>query len=161
MVVRDAEISQSVEKLKALYQNLRGNVILRKRMNDSQVPREVWTNVDDLLLERQHVQTNEYSLERLYQQILALVSLYEALRDEIAPSLKKTPSGYVNAMEQGTRMLFKMTVGNLDLNLKNLADLTGELYMKAVQADKAAAAGRTAVYERTKGLSEVGRKLVS
>ena len=80
MTVKDSEITESISKLKKLYLIIIGNTLLKKRLYDTIVTRDTWVNIEDLLGITKTVQTNEYDLERLYLQIISLLSFFRTFK---------------------------------------------------------------------------------
>jgi len=105
------------------------------------------------------VQTNEYDLERLYLQIISLVSFFHTFKYKVAKSLKSVGEGAINRMEPNKKILFKMTIGALDYNIGSFADLIGEFFHVVTRADKLLNGEEKALYKRFPELKDLGRIL--
>lgn len=123
MIVKDSAITDSIGKLKKIYLIIIGNTLLRKELYQVIVTRDTWVNIEDLLSITKTVQTNEYELERLYLQIISLLSFFRTFKDKVAKSLKSVGEGAINRKEPNKKILFKMTLGALDYNIGSFADL--------------------------------------
>ncbi len=159
MLVKDSTITDNIGKLKKLYLIIIGNTLLKKRLYDTIVKRDTWVNVEDLLGITKIVQTNEYDLERLYLQIISLLSFFHTLKYEVSQSLKSVGEGTINRMEPNKKILFKMTIGALDYNIGSFADLIGDLFHVVTRADKLLNGEEKALYKRFLQLKDLGRSL--
>ena len=159
MTVKDSEITESISKLKKLYLIIIGNTLLKKRLYDTIVKRDTWVNVEDLLGITKLVQTNEYDLERLYLQIISLLSFFRTFKYKVAQSLKSVGEGAINRMEPNKKILFKMTIGALDYNIGSFADLIGDLFHVVTRADKLLNGEEKALYKRFPQLKNLGKSL--
>ena len=159
MTVKDSEITESISKLKKLYLIIIGNTLLKKRLYDTIVTRDTWVNIEDLLGITKTVQTNEYDLERLYLQIISLVSFFRTFKYKVAKSLKSVGEGAINRMEPNKKILFKMTIGALDYNIGSFADLIGDLFHVVTRADKLLNGEEKALYKRFPQLKDLGKSL--
>jgi hypothetical protein len=116
-------------------------------------------NIEDLLGITKIVQTNEYDLERLYLQIISLLSFFHTLKYEVSQSLKSVGEGAINRMEPNKKILFKMTIGALDYNIGSFADLIGDLFYVVTRADKLLNGEEKALYKRYSQLKDLGKSL--
>ena len=98
MIVKDATITDSIGKLRKLYLIIIGNTLLKKILYDALIKRDTWVNIEDLLGITKTVQTNEYDLERLYLQIISLLSFFHTLKYKVSQSLKSVGESTINRM---------------------------------------------------------------
>ena len=159
MIVKDSNITDSIGKLKKLYLIIIGNDLLKKRLYEAIDTRDTWVNIEDLLGITKIVQTNEYDLERLYLQIIFLLSFFHTLKYEVSQSLKSVGEGAINRMEPNKKILFKMTIGALDYNIGSFADLIGDLFHVVTRADKLLNGEEKALYKRFPQLKGLGKSL--
>jgi len=159
MIVKDSNITESIGKLRKLYLIIIGNTLLKKRLYDTIVKRDTWVNVEDLLGITKIVQSNEYDLERLYLQIISLLSFFHTLKYEVSQSLKSVGEGTINRMEPNKKILFKMTIGALDYNIGSFADLIGDLFHVVTRGDKLLNGEEKALYKRFPQLKNLGKSL--
>lgn len=160
MLVKDNEIFERVEKLKNLYNNIVHNQIIRKRLLEASISMDTWVNIEELFDNNHLYQINGYDLERLYSQIISLVSFYNTFKKDVVESLKKVPDIMIERMDPHNKMLFKMTLGAIDYNVKGFADLIADLYHKATNADKKAHGQDEAIYKSFPQLKDIGRSLI-
>jgi len=120
MNVKDSQITESISKLKKLYLAIMGNSLLKRQLYDIIATRDIWVNIEDLLGVNKAIQTNEYDLEKLYLQIISLVSFLSVLRNDVARSLKAVSESVMNRMEANKKILYRMTLGALDYNIDTL-----------------------------------------
>jgi len=98
MLVKDNETFEITEKLKNLYNNIVHNEIIRKRLLEASISKNTWVDIDELF-DNNHVhQINGYDLERLYSQIIFLVSFLDKLKNDVVVSIKNTPARYIESM---------------------------------------------------------------
>jgi hypothetical protein len=159
MIVKDSTITESIGKLRKLYLIIIGNTLLKKRLYEAITARDTWVNIEDLLGITKTVQTNEYDLERLYLQIISLLSFFRTFKDKVAKSLKSVGEGAINWMEPNKKILFKMTLGALDYNIGSFADLIGDLFHVVSRADTLLNGEEKALYKRFPQLKDIGKSL--
>jgi hypothetical protein len=161
MLVKDNETFEIIEKLKNLYNNIIHNQIIRKKLLEASISKNTWVDIDELF-DNNHVnQINGYDLERLYSQIISLVSFLDKLKNDVVVSIKNTPARYIESMEPRNKMLFKMTLGAIDYNVNAFADLVTNLFHSATAADKKAHGRDKAIYRSFPQLKEIGKSLIT
>ena len=159
MIVKDSTITECIGKLRKLYLIIIGNTLLKKILYEAIVTRDTWVNIEDLLGITKTVQTNEYDLERLYLQIISLLSFFHTLKYKVSQSLKSVGESTINRMEPNKKILFKMTVSALDYNIGSFADLIGDLFHVVTRADKLLNGEEKALYKRFPQLKDLGKSL--
>ena len=161
MNVKDSEITESISKLKKLYLTIIGNSLLKRQLYDTIVTRDIWVNIEDLLGVNKAIQTNEYDLEKLYLQIISLVSFLSVLRNDVARSLKAVSESVMNRMEANKKILYRMTLGALDYNIDTLADRIGDLFLIVSRADISISGEEKAHYRKFPQLKDLGKHLIA
>jgi len=116
-------------------------------------------SIEDLLGITKSVQTNEYDLERLYLQIISLLSFFHIFKYKVAQSIKSVGEGAISRMEPNKKILFKMTTGALDFNIGSFADLIGDLFHVVSRADILLNGEEKALYKTFPQLKNLGKSL--
>ena len=130
-------------------------------MVEVSISRDTWINIDELFDNNHLCQINGYDLQRVYLQIICLVSFLEKFKNEVVAFMKNMPTRNIESMAQQEKMLFKMTLEAIDYNVNAFADLVMNLFHSATTADKKAHGQGKAIYESFPQLQDIMRSLVN
>ncbi len=161
MIIKDSEIFEKVEELKKLYTNIMHNQILRRRLLEVSISKDTWINIDELFDNNHLYKINGYDPERIYLQIICLVSFFKIFKNEVVAFIKNMPARNIESMAQQDKILFKMTLGAIDYNVNAFADLVMNLFHIATTADKKAHGQGKAIYKSFPQLQDIMRSLVN
>ena len=161
MIIKDNEIFEKVEELKNLYTNIMHNKSLRRRFLEASISKDTWINIDELFDNNHLYKINGYDLERIYLQIISLVSFFKIFKNEVVAFMKNMPARNIESMPQQDKMVFKMTLEAIDYNVNAFADLVMNLFHSAATADKKAHGQGKAIYESFPQLQDIMRSLVN
>ncbi len=161
MIIKDSEIFEKVEELKNLYTNIMHNQILRRRLFEVSISKDTWINIDELFDNNHLYKINGYDPERIYLQIISLVSFFKIFKNEVVVFMKNMPARNIERMAQHDKILFKMTLQAIDYNVNAFADLVMNLFHSVTTADKKAHGQGKAIYESFSQLQDTMRSLVN
>ena len=144
MSVRDEKLFKVIEKLQSHYQNNLNNRYIRKALLLMKVPTGTWNSIARLTEKTDYYKIQGYQYKELYEQIYAAATFVYHARTEVLPRLKGLLSGGPEtvfsrrkAEEPKDRVLLEMAINNFPANLGVFSDLVNELYVRAVELDRA------------------------
>ena len=165
MSIRNEEIFKIVEKIRIHYRSNLNNRFIRKALLLMKVPRGTWDAIARLTEKTDFYKIQGYPYKELYEQIHAAATFVHQARIDVAPRLRALLSDgteTVFSRQKGgeDKILLHMAINNFPANLGIFSDLINELYVKAVEQDKADHPGERPVFERMPELKEIGRLLI-
>jgi hypothetical protein len=158
MQINDSEISMLIEKLGEHYRNNISNRFVRPALLHMPLDNQAWDLIESLMEKSDQANTQGIHLAELYSQIGAAARFVSLARSDVAPSLRMRLGPSLRGTSD--RVLLEMAINNFASNLRLFADLLNELYVKLVEMDTHAAAGRMPLYKQMPELQEIGHLLV-
>jgi len=165
MSIRNEEIFKIIEKIRNHYHTNLNNRFIRKALLLMKVPRGTWDAIARLTEKTDLYKIQGYPYKELYEQIHAAATFVHQAKIDVAPRLRILLSGgteTVFSRQKGSedKILLDMAINNFPANLGVFSDLINELYVKAVEQDKADHPNERPVFERMPELKEIGRFLI-
>jgi hypothetical protein len=165
MSIRNEEIFKIIEKIRNHYHTNLNNRFIRKALLLMKVPRGTWDAIARLTEKTELYKIQGYPYKELYEQIHAAATFVHQAKIDVAPRLRILLSGgteTVFSRQKGgeDKILLDMAINNFPANLGVFSDLINELYVKAVEQDKADHPNERPVFERMPELKEIGRFLI-
>lgn len=157
MQIKTPEVYSMIEAIGHHYKNNISNRFTRGALSLLVLDNATWNQIEELTEKSDNYRYQGYHLDELYGLILAMARFIAAARKQGTQTLRYGSIDKLNAQD---RVLRDMVVNNFASNLNILADSVNRLYVKVVEIDKEAAAGRQPVYTRFPELGELGRYLV-
>lgn len=163
--VRNEEIFKIVEKICDHYHKNLNNRYVRKALLLMKVPRGTWDAIARLTEKTDFYKIQGYPYKELYEQIYAAATFVHHAKVEVTPRLRALLSEGTNTVfsrgkPEEDRILLDMAINNFPANLGVFSDLVNELYVSAVEQDKADHPDVRPVFERMPELKELGRLLI-
>ena len=165
--LRNEAVFKVVEKIRNHYHNNLNNRYIRKALLLMKVPRGTWDAIARLTEKSDLYKIQGYPYNELYEQIYAAATFVHHAKIEVAPRLRSLLAGGTETVfsrkkseSDKDRILLDMAINNFPANLGVFSDLINELYVKAVEQDKADHPKEKPVYERMPELKELGRLLI-
>ncbi len=166
MSVRDEKLFKIVDKLQAHYSNNLNNRYIRKALLLMKVPTGTWNAIARLTEKNDYYKIQGYQYKELYEQVYAAATFVYHARTEVLPRLKGLLSGGTETVfthrkseEPKDKVLLEMAINNFPANLGVFSDLVNELYVRAVELDRAEHPGEKPVFEHLPELKELGKLL--
>jgi len=156
--VKDPDIFRIVEKVGDHFLNNVSNRFIRKALMVLDLQQAEWDRLENLTAKSEYYKQQGFQFDELYEMILAAAHLIHEARVKMLPNIRGMLGAGSTDQE---RVLRDMAAQNFGVNLKILADLVNELYMKTTALDKAAHDKKRPVFERIPELKELGTLLVS
>ncbi len=167
MSIRNEEIFKIIEKIRNHYHTNLNNRFIRKALLLMKVPRGTWDAIARLTEKTDFYKIQGYPYKELYEQIHAAATFVHQARIDVAPRLRAllsdgTETVFSRQNQKGgeDKTLRDMAINNFPANLGVFSDLVNELYVKAVEQDKAEHPNERPVFERMAELKEIGRLLI-
>jgi hypothetical protein len=162
MQLSSTELLGLVDDLGSHFRDNLANRFTRKAVYSLNLGPGQWDLIDALVERIDAYRLAGYRIEELYQQVLAAARLVKALREDLMPRIRNYVLMAAPPNESHSDKVFReMAINNFGANLKIFADRLNLLYLKAVELDKADAAGkREPAYTRMPELKEIGKLLV-
>ena len=136
MKFKDKNIHDLIEKLKDQYQLFVHNQFINYYLLDSDIPKNDWLDIEDLIGSNKYYEAEGHDLNKLYDQILSFSSFLTKIKEEILPRIKNEAALRVRKMSIDNKILYEMTLDNLPNNLKIFYDIIIELFINAKRVDK-------------------------
>ncbi len=136
MKFKDKSIYDLIEKLKDQYQLFVHNQFINYYLLDSDIPKNDWLDIEDLIGSNKNYEAEGHDLNKLYDQILSFSSFLKKIKIEILPRIKNEAALRVKKMSAVNKILYEMTLDNLPKNLKIFYDIIIELFINAKKVDK-------------------------
>jgi len=127
-----------------------------------------WDLIEGLTAKSDYYKSQGYQFHDLYEQILAMAQFIYNTRRDILPNIRSLLSGGMDTIlsrkrgssQDQNKILQDMAINNFSANLKILADLINELYIKIVKIDQQMHEGKTPVYKKIPELKQLGQLLI-
>lgn len=158
MQIKNPEVYSLIEAIGQHFKTNISNRFTRGALSMLVLDNATWNQIEELTEKSDNYRYQGYHLDELYGLILAMAKFISAARKQAAQSLRY--GGSVDKLSGQDRVLRDMVVNNFASNLNILSDSVNKLYMKVVEIDKDASAGRQPIFSKFPELGELGRYLV-
>ena len=156
--VKNELIMRMVERISDHYRANISNRFLRPALMQLALEKNTWDQIETLTEKFEQFRYQGFHLDDLYRQIAATAQFIYAVRRDITPTLRHRLSG---KMPDGSdKILRDMAINNFSFNLKLLADLLYDLYVKLAEHDTAVSKGKRPLYQQIPELADIGSKLI-
>lgn len=160
MQIRDPEIIRLIEQIGDHYKSNIANRHIRPALLHLPLDNQSWDLIETLTEKSEQYRYQGFHLDELYRQIAAAARFIGLARKELVPSLRNRLNATARIAD-ADKVLRDMAINNFPSNLKIFADLLNELFVKLVEIDKNASAGRLPLYAQMPELKDLGHQLVS
>lgn len=161
MIFKDKGIHDLIEKLKSQYQLFIHNQFINYYLIDSDIPKNDWLDVEDLIESNKYYEAEGYDLKKLYEQILTFSSFLTKIKKEILPRIQNEAAIRIKKMSIDNKILYEMTLDNLPENLKIFSDLMIELFINVKKVDKRINDEENMLYIKLTYMREIEKKLIT
>ena len=158
--ITDESVVRLIKQLVDHYRTNISNRFIRPVLLQIQFDDVLWNQIESLTERFDQLGYQGYDIEELYRQIAALTSFVDAVRREVAPTLRYRIGN--NFTDKTDKVLRDMTINNFSANLQVFAGFIYELYTKLVELDTAAAKGKRKgpIYKQHAELDDIQEKLL-
>jgi hypothetical protein len=157
MSIKDPDVFALIDKLGQHYRANIVNRYTRRALQSIPIDGSQWNLIESLTEKIDDYRFQGYFVEDLYAQVVAIAKFIFHARTDILPRLRYLVIEVTNPADKVYRDL---AVNNFGANLKILADMVNELYVKLVAIDKNESGKRQPAYARIPELREIGRYLI-
>jgi len=149
-----------IKQLVDHYQTNISNRFIRPVLLQIQFDDVLWNQIESLTERFDQLGYQGYDIEELYRQIAALTKFVDAVRREVAPTLRYRIGN--NYSDKTDKVLRDMAINNFSANLQVFAGFIYELYTKLVELDTEAAKSKrkNPIYKQHTELDDIEEKLL-
>jgi len=159
MKFKDKNIRDIIDRLKIHYQLFINNQFIKYYLYDSNIPKNDWLDIDDLIGANKYYEAEGYDLRKLYDQLLTFSSFLLKIKNEISPRIKSEAAFRIRKMSQNNKILYEMTLDNLPENLRIFHDILLELFINVKKADRKLNGENNMLYLKLPYMREIEKKL--
>jgi len=156
--INDDSVVRLVKQIADHYKSNISNRFIRPVLLQLQFDDMLWVQIESMTERTEQLAYQGYHFDDLYRQISALTKFVDAVRREIAPTIRYRIG--TNYSDKTDKVLRDMTIHNFSANLQVFASLIYELYNKLVELDTAASKGKRPVYKQYTDLEDIKEKLL-
>jgi hypothetical protein len=161
MQLKNSEVFAAIDVIGEHYRTNISNRFTRRALSTMSLDAGTWALIEELVEKAENYKYQGYHLDELYGQILAIARFVYQARRQVAPNLRfMASSGAGDRVNPADKVFRDMAINNFAPNLKILADMVNELYVKVAAFDKAGAGIKPTTLSQMPELREVGRYLV-
>ncbi len=161
MLLKDQKIFDTIEKLKERYYIFSSNNFVKSYLFESDISKNDWMDIEDLLNANQYYDATGYDLDNLYNQILTFARFLTRLERDIVPKMQNEANARANTLSKDNRVIFKMTVNNAPGNVKTLEELIKELFVGLKSLDRSTHGEDKMLLHKKSYLKELEQRLSS
>lgn len=159
MNFKDKIIYDIIEKLKNQYQLFISNQFISYYLNESNIPKNDWIDIEDLINSNKYFEAEGYEMEMLYEQILTFTTFLLKIKKEIMPKMMNEKARRMAKMSIDNKILYKMTVDNAPGNLKIFYDIIIELFINIKKIDKKINGEKKMLFDKLTFLKDIEKNL--
>jgi len=159
MNFKDKIIYDIIEKLKNQYQLFISNQFISYYLNESNIPKNDWIDIEDLTNSNKYFEAEGYELEKLYEQTLTFTTFLVKIKKEIMPKMMDEKARRMAKMSLDNKILYKMTVDNAPGNLKFFYDIIIELFINIKKIDKKMNGEKKMLFDKLAFLKDIEKNL--
>ena len=135
MGIKDEQIKSIIVRLQERYRILMGNKFVQGFFGELRLTRSDIADIEDLVSSNRHFDAMGYDIDKLYDQIYSFVHILHRYRKEALPKMRNESSLRLARLSDDDRIRFKMTVENMDDNIRVLKNDLHELYENVKRVD--------------------------
>ena len=105
MKFKDKNIHDLIEKLKDRYQLFVHNQFINYYLLDSDIPKNDWLDIEDLIGSNKYYEAEGHDLNKLYDQILSFSSFLTKNKKEILPRIQNEAALRIRKMSIDNKIL--------------------------------------------------------
>ena len=158
--ITDESVVRLIKQLVDHYKTNISNRFIRPVLLQIQFDDVLWNQIESLTERFDQLGYQGYDIEELYRQIAALTKFVDAVRREVAPTLRYKIGS--NFSDKTDKVLRDMAINNFSANLQVFAGFIYELYTKLVELDTEAAKSKrkNPIYKQHTELDDIEEKLL-
>jgi len=159
MNFKDKAVRDMIDNLKNHYRVFVSNQFISYYLNESNIPKNDWIDIEDLIDSNKYFEGEGYDMERFYDQILTFSRFLDKLKKEVLSKMKGDVEKRLSRMSQDNKILYKMTVDNAPGNVKIFYDILTNLFMTVKKIDEKTNGPDRMMYGRHAYFKEIEKNL--
>ncbi len=159
MNFKDKAVRDMIDNLKNHYRVFINNQFISYYLNESNIPKNDWIDIEDLIDSNKYFEGEGYDMERFYDQILTFSRFLDKLKKEVLSKMKGDVEKRLSRMSQDNKILYKMTVDNAPGNVKIFYDILTNLFMTVKKIDEKTNGQDRMMYGRHAYFKEIEKNL--
>lgn len=159
MNFKDKAVRDMIDNLKNHYRVFVSNQFISYYLNESNIPKNDWIDIEDLIDSNKYFEGEGYDMERFYDQILTFSRFLDKLKKEVLSKMKGDVEKRLSRMSQDNKILYKMTVDNAPGNVKIFYDILTNLFMTVKKIDEKTNSPDRMMYGRHAYFKEIEKNL--
>ena len=146
-----------IERIGEHYRTNISNRFIRPVLLQLPLDKATWDNIETLTEKHEQFRYQGLHIEELYRLVAAAARFVSNTRREVVPSLRYRLDGGVAGAD---KVLKDMAVHTFSANMKLLAELLYELYIRLKEIDAATAKNRPPLYQQVPEYDGIGIMLL-
>jgi len=159
MNFKDKDVHDVIERLKKQYQLFVHNQFINYYLLNSDIPKNDWLDIEDLVGSNKYFEAEGYELRKIYDQIYTFCNFLEKVKKEILPRIQGEAAIRIMRMSMDKKVLFEMTVDNLPNNLRIFYDILIDLYINLKRVDNKLSTDNNMLYLKFPYIEGIEQKL--
>jgi hypothetical protein len=135
MGIQDETIKGIITELNEQYRLIMGNKFMIAYINELDLPRSDIADMEDLTDANKYYDVQGYNLESLYDQLYTFINVLNRMEEELLPKMMSESKLRLDRLSNDDKIKFKMTVGNLEDNIKRCRQLSSDLFENVKRVD--------------------------
>ena len=135
MGVRDEVMYGILTTLNEQYRLIMGNKFMAAYINELGLARSDIADMEDLVNANKFYEVEGYDLENIYDQLYTFINVLKRMEEELLPKMTNESTLRLDRLSDDDKIKFKMTVGNLEDNIKRSKQLLTELFENVKRVD--------------------------
>ena len=159
MNFKDKAIRDMIDSLKKHYKIFISNQFISYYLNESNIPKNDWIDIEDLIESNKYFEGEGYDMDRLYDQILTFSRFLDKLKKELLSRMKSDAEKRLSRMSQDNKILYKMTIDNAPGNVKIFYNILTDLFISVKKIDEKSNGPDRMLYNRHTYFKEIEKNL--
>ena len=135
MGVHDETVYGIITTLNEQYRLTMGNKFMAAYINELGLARSDIADMEDLVTANKFYEVEGYNLENIYDQLYTFIKVLKRMEEELLPKMTNESKLRLDRLSDDDKIKFKMTVGNLEDNIKRSKQLLTELFENVKRVD--------------------------
>jgi hypothetical protein len=137
MPIRDEKIRNLISEIGERYRIMRGNKFMQAYLNEINLKRSDFSDIEDLIQANDYYEVEGYDLEKLYDQIYTYAQVLQTIEKEMLPRMRNESQLRLSRLSDDDKIRFKMTAASAEENHEIERKLLAELFENVKRVDLA------------------------
>jgi len=159
MNFKDKAVRDMIDSLKKHYKVFISNQFISYYLNESNIPKNDWIDIEDLIESNKYFEGEGFDMERIYDQILTFSRFLDKLKKDVVLKMKGDVEKRLARMSLDNKILYKMTVDNAPGNVKIFYDVLIDLFLSIKKIDEKSNGPDKMIFNRHAYFKEIEKNL--